>query len=62
MSKHVLLFKDNEGNLVGVICNSRKRAEMLREVAENSTAQQLTYGIIRVVSFSEALLGPEDSE
>lgn len=55
MSKHILLFKDNEGNLVGVICNSRKRAEMLREIAEN---QQPTYGIIRVVSFSEALLGP----
>ena len=55
MSKHILLFKDNEGNLVGVICNSRKRAEMLREIAEN---QQLTYGIIRVVSFPEALLGP----
>ena len=55
MSNHVLLFKDNEGNLVGVICNSRKRAEMLREIAEN---QQLTYGIIRVVSLSDALLGP----
>lgn len=55
MSKHVLLFKDDQDNLVGVICNSRKRAEMLREIAEN---QQLTYGIIRVVSFSEALLGP----
>lgn len=27
----------------------------LREIAEN---QQLTYGIIRVVSFSDALLGP----
>ena len=59
MSKHILLFKDDQDNLVGVICNSHKRAEMLREVAEN---QQLTYGIIRVVSFSEALLGPEDSE
>ena len=55
MSKHVLLFKDDQDNLVGVICNSRKRAEMLREIAEN---QQLTYGLIRVVSFSEALLGP----
>jgi len=55
MSKHVLLFKDDQDNLVGVICNSRKRAEMLREIAEN---QQLTYGIIRVVSFSDALLGP----
>ena len=55
MSKHILLFKDDQDNLVGVICNSRKRAEMLREIAEN---QQLTYGIIRVVSFSEALLGP----
>lgn len=55
MSKHVLLFKDDQDNLVGVICNSRKRAEMLREVAEN---QQLTYGIIRVVSLSEALVGP----
>ena len=54
MSKHILLFKDDQDNLVGVICNSRKRAEMLREVAEN---QQLTYGIIRVVSLSEALLG-----
>ena len=54
MSKHILLFKDNEGNLVGVICKSRKRAEMLREFAEN---QQLTYGVIRVVSLSEALLG-----
>ena len=55
MSKHVLLFKDDQHNLVGVICNSRKRAEMLREIAEN---QQLTYGIIRVVSLSEALVGP----
>ena len=55
MSKHILLFKDDQDNLVGVVCNSRKRAEMLREIAEN---QQLTYGIIRVVSFSEALLGP----
>lgn len=55
MSKHVLLFKDDQDNLVGVVCNSRKRAEMLREIAEN---RQLTYGIIRVVSFSEALLGP----
>ena len=58
MSKHVLLFKDDQHNLVGVVCNSRKRAEMLREIAEN---QQLTYGIIRVVSFSEALLGPVEA-
>ena len=35
MSKHILLFKDDQHNLVGVICNSRKRAEMLREIAEN---------------------------
>ena len=55
MSKHILLFKDDQDNLVGVICNSRKRAEMLREIAEH---QQLTYGIIRVVSFSDAHLGP----
>ena len=58
MSKHILLFKDDQDNLVGVICNSRKRAEMIREVAEN---QQLTYGIVRVVSFSEALLGPVEA-
>ena len=55
MSKHVLLFKDDQHNLVGVICNSRKRAEMLREIAED---RQITYGIVRVVSLSEALVGP----
>ena len=61
MSKHILLFKDDQDNLVGVICNSRKRAEMLREIAEKAYIQQLTYGIIRVVSFSEALLGPVEA-
>lgn len=55
MSDHILLFKDDQHLLVGVVCNSRKRAEMLREIAEN---RQLTYGIIRVVSLSEALVGP----
>ena len=55
MSEHVLLFKDNEGNLVGVVCNSRRWAEMLREIAED---QRLTYGIIRVVPLSEVLFEP----
>ena len=32
MSKHILLFKDDQDNLVGVIRNSHKQAEMLREM------------------------------
>ena len=55
MSDHILLFKDNEGNLVGVVCNSHKRATVFRKIAEQ---HRLTYGIIRVVSLSEALVGP----
>ena len=57
-SKAILLFKDDQGNLIGVALISYKRAEVVRQVADDNCIE--TYGIIRLVSLAEAMLGEKD--
>lgn len=52
--KHGILVKDDQGNMDIVVCNSRVRAEALRETLEGNGVE--TYGIIRVVSYVDSLL------
>ena len=57
-SKAILLCKDDQGNLIGVAPNSYKRAEVVRQVADDNCTE--TYGIIRRVSLADAMLGEKD--
>lgn len=52
--KHGILVKDDQDNMDIVVCNSRARAEALRETLEGNSVE--TYGILRVVSYVDALL------
>ena len=54
----ILLFKDDQGNLMGMVLNSYKRAEIVRQVADDNCIE--TYGIIQLVSLAEAMLGEKD--
>ena len=55
--KHGILVKDDQGNMDVVVCNSRTRAEALREVIEEAGIE--TFGIVRIVSFVDVMLGGE---
>ena len=57
-SKAILLFKDNQGNFIGVALSSYKSAEVVRQVADDNCIE--TYGIIQLVSLAEAMLGEKD--
>ena len=52
--KHGILVKDDQGTMDLVVCNSRGRAEALRETLEGNGVE--TYGILQVVSYVDALL------
>lgn len=55
MNKYGILVQDDQGNQDVVVCNSQVRAEQLREVMETKGIE--TYGMIRVVPYTEVLLG-----
>jgi hypothetical protein len=55
MNKYGILVQDDQGNYEVVVCNSQGRAEQLREVLESKGIE--TYGMIRVVPYTEVLLG-----
>lgn len=54
-TEHILLTMDDQGDYQGIVCASRNRAYVIRKIMEDGGIE--TYGIIRKVSPSYALLG-----
>lgn len=53
--KVILITMDNQGNYQGTVFNSYERADQVRSVMDEKGIE--TFGIIRVVTLSEAVLG-----
>jgi len=57
MGKRGLLVADKQGNMDVIVFASMNQTEIRREVLESAGIE--TYGIVRVVSFVDVLLGGE---
>ena len=57
MSKRGLMVSDKQGNMDVIVFNSMDVAEKRREVIEEAGIE--TFGIVRIVSFVDVMLGGE---